>query len=75
MRFPWFEGKEVDFMTFSESDLKENFYKYAVRVYLCTNDLHRNGLEGYMFLRVDCRRWRIKDSRDLGFDAFCLVEG
>lgn len=31
MRFPWFERKEVDFVTFNESDLKENFFKYVVR--------------------------------------------
>lgn len=51
------------------------FFQVRSSIYLCTNDLHRNGLEVYTFLRVDCRRWGIKDSRDLGFDAFCLVEG
>lgn len=75
VRFPWFERTEVDFMTFSELNLEENFYKYADRFSLCTNELLRNGVEVYLFLRVDTRRRRIKDSRDPGFDTFCVIEG
>ena len=75
VRLSWFERKEVDLMTFSESNLQENFYKKADRFSLCTNELLRNGVEVFMFVRVDSRRRRIKDSRDLGSDAFCLVKG
>lgn len=75
MRFTWFEPKEIDFMIFSGSNLKENFDKYADCFHLHTNELLRNGVEVYSFLRVDTRRGGIKDSRDPGFDAFCVIEG
>ena len=62
-------------MTFSESNLEENFNKCSDSFFLCTNELLRNGVEVHMFLRVDSRRRGIKDSRDPGFDAFCVIEG
>lgn len=62
-------------MTFGKSHLNENSYKYADRFSLCTDELLCNGVEVYMFLRVDSRCRGIKNSRDLDFDAFCLVEG
>lgn len=62
-------------MTFSGSNLKENFYKYADRFHLHTNELLRNGVEVYTFLRVDTRRRGIEDSRDPRFDSFCFIEG
>ena len=75
MRFTRFERKEIDFMIFSGSNLKDDFYKYADRFRLHTNELLRNGVEGYSFLRVDTRRRGIKDSRDPRFDAVCVIEG
>ena len=75
MRFPWFERTEVDYMTFSESILEENYCKYTDSFSLCTNELLCNGVKVHMFLRVDSRRRGIKNSRDPGFDAFCVIEG
>ena len=57
------------------NQISKPFYKKADRFSLCTNELLRNGVEVFMFVRVDSRRRRIKDSRDLGLDAFCLVKG